>query len=369
MKILQLTNVSDIGGAEKMVLNLVTHINRDKFDVSVASLDGRGNLAHKVRSQGLFHIDLQVRHPFRFLRKAPLFLRENRFDFIQTHGARAEFLGAWLGKLAGIRHVISTIHDVYGMEHRLKVVLTRVTTRRIDRWVAVTPMIKEMAIKKFHVPAKSIELIESGISFNDSELADVEDIRKKYQIPQDVTIILSVANLRPVKGHQHILRAITLFDVEIRRKVKFMFVGVDQSHGIYQKMARDLGVAEQVIFVGFVDDVKPYLAAANIFLLASESEGLPLSLLEAMAARLPVVASRVGGIPFAVRHNDSGVLIPPGSAESIHQTILQLIGNQQQCEAMALNAQQIVRSRFSTEKMVKYYEALYESIYNNLHHP
>lgn len=365
MKILQLTNLSDIGGAEKMVLNLVTHIDRAKFDVAVASLDGRGALAQRVRSLGLSYIDLQVRHPFRFLRTAPWLLRENRFALIQTHGARAEFVGAWLAKMAGVGHVISTIHDVYGMEHRCKALLTRATAHRIKRWVAVTPVIKEMALSQFHLPGKSITLIENGIPFNDSERAgNVEDIRQTYQIPEQVSIILSVANLRPIKGHQHILRAIKLFDVETRRKLKFMFVGDDQSHGVYQRMARELGVADQVIFVGFVDDVRPFLAAADIFLLTSESEGLPLSLLEAMAARLPVVASRVGGIPFAVRHNDSGLLIPPGSPESIHQSILELVTNRRLCEKIALNAQQTAMSRFSVARMVKDYEAIYESIHN-----
>ncbi len=360
MKILHITHLSDIGGAEKMVLDLAAWCDPARFDVSITSMSGEGVLSEKARQLGITFHAIGRGHPLIFWRNFPALLKRERFDIIQTHGARAE-LTSLVAKSCRVPRVISTLHDVHGFENRAKKLFTLLTSPCVDAWVAVTPIIEQRALSGFKLSATKVKMIENGIDISSINQQSGRDIRAQHGITENQILILSVANLRPVKGFAHILSGITLLSERERQRYRFVFVGKDQSNGTYQHMAKDLGVNECIIFAGFQEHVVDYLHAADIFLLASESEGLPLSLLEALSSKTPAIATAVGGIPSVIENGKNGLLIQPSQPRQIIEAVRTLSSDPQRARQLAEVGYQTATNRFTVEGMVARYQELYES--------
>jgi len=349
-----------MGGAERMVLSLAKSLDARLFRVSVACLNGGGTLLEQVRKHGFVGYSLSDKHSFHFLITLLRIMQEEKVDLVQTHGARAEFIGTLIGRLAGVPFIVSTLHDLYGFSNRGKYVFSRLTDPWITHYVSVTPMGRVLAMQKFKISQQRIDVIENGIDVgplkNDQEVAK---LRTHLSIAADDCLILTVANLRPVKGHIHILQAIKMMTVEEREGLVFCFVGQDQSNGRLQQVVREWELSKTVKFAGFQKDIFPYLHAADLFLLSSESEGMPMAVLEAMSVSCPVIATNVGGIVKMIENEQTGLLIPPCSATAIRKAVLKLSSDVGLRRKLALNALVQVQRRFSVERMAQKYQNLY----------
>ncbi len=360
MKILHITHLSDIGGAEKMVLDLAAQCDSKRFDLSITSMHGEGILSAKARELGITFHTVGGTQPLVFWRNFPKLLKQEKFDIIQTHGARAEITSV-LAKSYRVPHVISTLHDVHGFEHKGKKLFTTLARPWIDMWVAVSPIIEQGALSEFKLPAHKVKMIENGVDISSINQNRVKNIREKHGIPEDQILILSVANLRPVKGHTHIIKGMQNLSKQERERFRFVFVGKDQASGVYQQLAQDLGVQDCIIFAGFQERVADYLKAADIYLLASESEGLPLSLLEGMASKTPAIATAVGGIPAVIEHEKNGLLIEPSQPSVIMEAVRRLANDASFGQRLAEGGYRTVVDRLTVERMVARYQELYRS--------
>ena len=168
----------------------------------------------------------------------------------------------------------------------------------------------------------------------------------------------TVAVLVKRKGHRFLLEAAAIIK-QRGIKVRYQFAGDGPEKKELEKMVAQLGLREEVSFPGFLPDVAAFLANVDIFVLPSLYEGLGVAVLEAMAAGKPIVSSRVGGIPELIRHRESGLLVPAGSAESLADAISLLLSQESLAESMGRRAWQKVREEFTLEQMGKKNETFY----------
>ena len=178
--------------------------------------------------------------------------------------------------------------------------------------------------------------------------------------PSDL-VLITLARLIPAKGVQYLLQAISRLGRSFPT-LKLVICGDGPFKGILLELAEKLGLSSKVIFTGFRTDALSLLQAADMFVLPSLSEGLPLSILEAMALGKPVVATRVGGIPEVIDHGKTGWLVPPGNAGALAATLQRALSGGAATLMMAQRARQTVLRRFSIDETVNSWRRLYEGV-------
>jgi glycosyltransferase involved in cell wall biosynthesis len=199
------------------------------------------------------------------------------------------------------------------------------------------------------VPAGKIRTIRNGIDLDAFPPAPLRHPRR---------VVATVANLRPGKGHEVLLRAAARVVARVP-DVRFELIGDGRLRSSLEQLARELGIANHVAFRGHCADVAERLAASDLFAFPSFMEASPNSVIEAMAARLPVVATEVGGIPEIVEHGRNGLLVPPRDEAALADALLRVIERPAEADALADAARQSVEQRFSFDRMVQEFEHLY----------
>jgi glycosyltransferase involved in cell wall biosynthesis len=169
---------------------------------------------------------------------------------------------------------------------------------------------------------------------------------------------LTVARLSPVKDQATLLRAVARVVSEIP-DFHLDIVGDGPSRVGLVSLTAELGLDTHVTFHGATDDVPRFLAGARLFVLSSISEGVPLTILEAMAAGLPVVSTDVGGVEEVVANQQTGLLVPPSDADALAGAMLELLLDSERSQRMGSAAQRRAQERFDAREMVRNYESLY----------
>jgi sugar transferase (PEP-CTERM/EpsH1 system associated) len=339
----------DVGGQEKLLVEFARHADREGFELVFVSLTGRGRLAADIDAQRWPVVTLEQPpglRPRLILRLARLF-RELKVDVVHTHDDKPLLYGAPAARLARVRRVLHTRHGrAVGLSRRQRF-LVRLAARLTDAFVCVSDDCAELS-RQQGVGAGRVLTIRNGIDVS----------RFSYAGPRQGGPVVTVARLSPEKDLATLVRAAALAAKE-RPAFRLEIAGDGPCLLELQKLVRTLGVGEHVRFLGEVRDVPSVLARASLFALSSVSEGISLTLLEAMARGLPVVATRVGGNPEVVADGASGLLVPPGDPAALARAMLDLLGDRDRPLAMGLVGRRRVEQGFDIKRMVARYEALY----------
>lgn len=347
-----------------MVQALSAGLDRDRFIVHTGSLIGGGELIRRVEDMRLPTVHFGFRHPAdpRGIARLLQYVREHRIELVQTHGLRADGIARWAARLGGARKIVSTIHSIDPWRRLPHVVLDQLTAPFVTRFVAVCGAAKAATVQRERISPDRIEVIPIGITSPVVPREKRSEIRRAFQLSEDHSPTVGVlANLREMKGHRYVIQAIP----ELRQKfpgIIFLFAGRDDSHGALQRYADEVGVRDHVRFMGFVHDIPSLLAAMDIFLLPSEWEGLPVSILEAMHAAVPVIATRVGGIPEVLRDDVEGLLIEPGNPAAISEAVHRVATDWAARARYVRAAESRAQTEFSLQMMIQRYTELYEQV-------
>lgn len=365
VNIFHLTATSDIGGTERMLIHLLSRIDRSRFDAVVCSLIGKGTLTKKVQELGYSAENLELRHPLQFgkIRRLYALMKSRPFDLIQIYGLRAEAIGRPLAKMARIPVVLSSIRSPDPWRKWYHVLIDRLTLVWADYFVSNSKAGRQSRIEREKYPAERIRVIYNGIpNVPQFSVQEKEAFREKYRVEGKAYPVIShVANLRVMKGHREALQSIPELK-KIFPDIVFLFAGRDDSRSEIPNLAKTLGVDKNVRFLGYCPEPAEVLAISNAFILPSYWEGCPASLLEAMACGLPCVATGVGGIPEIIRDGENGLLVPPEDHSALAGAVISLFKNQEHCKKIAESAFQTFQNRFHIDRMVREYESLYEEL-------
>jgi glycosyltransferase involved in cell wall biosynthesis len=332
-----LTIVTFVRGLHKNLNNVSTN----QFVLAARSLDIPIEI---VRETGPF--DLTVLGGLR-----RIFERYNP-DIVQTHAIKSHFLVSLLSR-RNFRWI--AFHHGYTSED-LKVQFYRQfdrwSLRRCDLVVTVctefSNRVASQGVRQdriFVVPNS----VKTDVDYFDVKLS--EETRQKWNVSRDERIVLSVGRLSPEKGHNYLIDAVsTIVSTSPRLMLKVLIAGSGPSERKLKEQVNKKGLHQRVKLIGHCSDIKELFSIADLFVLPSLSEGSPNVLLESMAARVPIVATNVGGVPELVKDGESAILIPPADSESLKKAIIELLMNRPRAIQLASVAFEKARLIFSTPK-------------------
>ena len=234
--------------------------------------------------------------------------------------------------------------------------LNKVALRRFDRIVAVSPEVREQIVEA-GIPRRAVSVIHNGIDFEE-DAGERATVRLEFGLKPEEKLLLRVGRLAVIKGNDVLLRAFAT----LSHNCKLLFVGDGEDRERLETLCRELNLGNRVIFAGFRSDMSRLLAAADVFVISSLNEGLPMVLLEAMASRRPIVSTGVGAIPEVITHNKSGLLIPPADAAALASAIAEVLSSPERARELAAEAYAYYQRHHSRAAMGERYLELYQNL-------
>jgi len=377
VKVLYIIGTLDLGGTEKQLVHLVKGIDQSRFEVSVCCLSHGGSLTGSLIGEG-FRVEVIGFRGFRqdgrgYARNLPRILtsfsrlvaliREESPHIVHSFLFWAYILGTYAAKAAMVPIVVSSRRSLGLFKERKwhYLFLERLANRMTDLIVANSEAVKQDVVRQEKVEPSRVRVIYNGI---DPSLYDVlmdPTLRVSLSIPEEARVVGVVANLIHYKGHRFFLQACQ----EIKRKhhpVRFLLIGDGPLRGELEALVKELHLEEEVLFLGSRQDIPQLLTLMDVAVLPSLEEGFPNAVLEAMAAGKAVVATWVGGIPEAVIHGKTGLLVPPKDSQALAAAIIELLSDPPRSEEMGKAGRERVRKEFGLDRMVRDMEGLYEEL-------
>ena len=360
MHILHVIESLEFGGAEKVVVDLANGF-ADRARVSVCCLKTFGPLRATLTSQvDAFCLHKREGNDYGMPRQLAREIRKRAVDVVHTHNWGAFLEGMLAGRYADTPVRIHTVHGSYpkcrpGPIARGKRVVRHWAERRIaplcQRIVGVSDSICADIEREIGLKSSALCTIHNGI--------DIYPHRERTTHSR--TRFISVGRLAEIKNFPIMLAAFARLSEY--RDADLTLVGDGPERGHLTTLAKELRIDHRVRFVGFSDQVAQYLSDADVFLVSSNYEGISIAVLEAMRASLPVVATKVGGIPETVIDEVTGILVPPGEAGALAAAMSRLDADRQLRERMGSAGYAVVAEKFSKPAMLSQYASLYRTLY------
>jgi glycosyltransferase involved in cell wall biosynthesis len=361
MKILHLVSSGGYYGKEAVIVNLCSALERLGCASEIgAFLNSQAPNQDLVKRAHQEHLPARTfacrgRLDLRAVRTIREHILSRQIDLVHTHDYKADVYGYMAARWTG-RPVFATCHLWFcsTLQDRFYAGLDRLVLRHFDGIIGVSPPIG-VTLHKSHVPQSKMAVIANGIDF--SPFMGVEDAAAGREFGSDLTVGI-VGRLVRQKGHP-ILFAAARAILEKFPGAKFVLVGDGPDQKQLEALAQELGITGSVYFAGFRDDMARVYAGLDLMVMPSLDEGLPMTLLEGMAAKRAVIASAVGAVPEVIEHGQSGLLVEPGNADDLEQAMLLLLSDAPLRHRMAENARESV-ARFSSDQMASNYLDFYQ---------
>jgi glycosyltransferase involved in cell wall biosynthesis len=356
--IIQFIYSFQLGGSEIYATNISKQIDQSKFKIIVFAMDKGGLLENDLKTYGI--TSLVVHRPNRF--SPALFIKIYRLyqryhpKVIHTHHFTQLLYGAPAAKLLGAR-VIHTEHSIEQFKRPRIRFAMKCLSYLCHKVTIIGEEGAQYLIHKVGIPASKVEVIPTGV---DTTLCTEsrDSIRGELHLSLEDRVAIIVARLSPEKNH--------LFLLETFRKVlnrmpiaKLLIVGEGTEEANIRRLIETLGIEKHVRLLGARRDIPRLLSACDLFTLSSTREGLPIAILEAMAAGLPVVSTDVGDVRMAVKDGVNGILVPSGDSERYADAVLELLTDSDKRNEYGRKGRELVLQNYSLEAMVKRYDELY----------
>jgi glycosyltransferase involved in cell wall biosynthesis len=357
----QLIESDGPGGAERVVSDLAVGFHSlGARSVVFLPADGEGWLARQLEGSGVTIEYFRITRPFSpaCARSLAAAFRRHDIAVAHSHEFSLAVYGSWASWLAGVHHVI-TMHGSRYYARRLRRRLAmRSAVALSGRTVAVSDGLADDLSRNLLVPRSRIVMIANGVQYVRPQRARLRD---ELGLAPDDRLLVAVGNLYPVKGHQHLVDAVGLLTVR-HPNVHVAIAGRGDLEGVLAARALDLGLGARLHLLGLRSDVSAILSAADIFVLPSLSEGLPLALLEAMFAGCPIVASDVGEVGRALGYGDAGLLVESANPIELADALDRLLSDPDGAAEMGHRAARRAATEYGLSQMVRRYSGIYEAL-------
>ncbi|MBN1884270.1 MAG: glycosyltransferase [Candidatus Krumholzibacteriota bacterium] len=354
------------GGAERLIESQASASGGD-FDYTVCALAGGGDLADALRTIGASVVILGKRRRGEFgaMRALVSLMRRERPALLHLHNAPGLVWGTAASIAAGIgAPVVATMHNPWSpagmpLAYRL---LFPVGLGRAARIVCVSEDARRSFAARFPRRTGRLVTIPNGVALAPfGALPPREECRRRFRLPVGVPVVGTVGRLVPVKEHRLLVEAFASLH-EAHPSAHLAILGEGEERGAIEDRAAELSLNENVSIIPATPDVATFLGGLDIFVLSSRSEGMPMTLIEALAAGVPAVATAVGGVPEVIEDGRTGMLVPPGDSGALAGAIAALLDDPVRAAALGGAGRAAVRERFGAALMTERIEELYDRL-------
>jgi len=351
LKVVHVISSLQTGGMERVVLRLASAQQDEGADVSVLALRP-GSLLAEATARKLRTGVLSGGRLARMLQALGWF-RASHPDIVHVHNATSLHYGV-LSRLVSRARVVVTLHG--DLHSRLG---SSLEWRLVNASVAVS----DAAARTLQLPrtAPPLEVVRNGISLPVRSDDRAASVRASFD-GGGIVLGIIVARIDGRKGHRTLVQAMQMVEAAAAGRVRMLVAGDGADKPAVEALAASAGLNDAMAFLGARTDIDDLLSAADFFVLPSDTEGLPLSVLEAMSHGLPIVASRVGGIPEIVDHDQEGLLVPPGEPPALAEAILRIAQDADLRRRLGRQALARAGSRLSFTETVHGYDAIYRRV-------
>jgi glycosyltransferase involved in cell wall biosynthesis len=352
-----------LGGQERVAVDLAKAQRSAGHQVIAVSLSGSadGPIASAFRHAGVAIETVAKRHRFDVTLPVRLASRLTgwQVDVIHTHNPHALIYGAPTARLLRA----AAVHSKHGInpDRARRLWLRRTAAKLVDAYVAVTPSLSQVALENRECAPDKLRVIPNGIDtgIHAPDPSARYRVRAELGIPEDAWLVGTVGRLAPEKDQGLLIDAMQEL---LGERCHLLIAGAGSEMEALRVRAAAAARQQFIHLVGARDDIPTLLAALDLFVLTSRTEGLPLVLLEAMATGLPVLTTAVGGIPDLVEHRVTGFLVPPHDLASLSKYLGWLSSRPHQAFEVANAGRQLVLARHTVSRMAQAYESLYRSV-------
>ena len=362
-RVLFLAHAFAVGGAEELVLNLVRHLP-PHYEPAVLCIHEAGPIGLEIQQTGVPFKVLGLKpgllRPFDVLRLQD-FLYQCQPDIVHTFLLTGSLYGRFAAMMARVPVVIGTEVNVYERKRPWHVQAERWLMRGTDAVIASAESVREFYIKQINADPAKVEVIYNAVDWSRLETTiSREDMRRAMDVPVDGPLLGIIARLTEQKGHRVLLDA--LAQRPDLSRAHLVIVGDGPLSAALQRQAAGLGIADRVRFLGARRDLGNILSAIDVFVMPSFWEGLPLAMVLAMGAGLPVVATRVAGIPEVVQDGVNGLLVTPGESGELGAALSRVVNDDTTRVLLGQAARAFVRPRFGVDGYVNAITGLYDRL-------
>ena len=362
VRVLQVIHGMHYGGAENVIRNIITKIDSDKFNVSICCVNFTGSIGEALKKKGydIIALDKDIG-----IIKTLLTMREvinnKQPDIIHTHGIPAFLAIAPIYIFQKKFKWIHTYHfGNYPHINKKYLYAQKVLSRFATKLVAVSESQRRAVLRHLYVKKEKITTIFNGVSSN--PYLDDHDIRSSYRNEfgyTDEDIVVScIVVLTKQKGVKYFLDSVSHIISENQR-VKILIVGGGPLEEELKEQAKNSHFSSSIKFTGWRKDINKIMVAIDVFVLPSLWEGLPMVMLEAMASRLPVVATDIADNANVLKNGKVGLIVPPKDSVALGDAIIKIVNDKEYAKSLGESAINRYRSDYEVEKMVSNYEKLY----------
>lgn len=352
-----------MGGSERIVYDIVRMLDDRAFTCTVIGFeDGPFRALYERLGIKTQCISKSKKIDAGFVRDFRSIIADEKVEVMNPHHFSPLFYTFLATRFTGVR-VIYTEHSRWQLEELAfhKKIANRIMLGGIDGVVAISGQIEDYYLNRLRIPRKKIHLIYNGIDTAAFGSGSENGLRRQLGINKNDLVIGTVANIRPEKNLKLLVSAFSDL-AKVYGNAVLVIIGQDFMEGELQSFAGRSGAGDRILFLGRRDDVPSLMKVLDIFCLPSIYEGLPLTVLEAMAAGVPVIGSDVLGISEVIRHMENGLLFPSNDREKLAECIAALIKDDALRKRISLSGRRSVERRYSFENMIAGYERLFSSL-------
>lgn len=362
-KILFIVEGLDVGGTELSLLKWLRHCDRSAFAPSVIALSD-GILREELNRLNIPNIVFPKQRAFDlfFLYKLVKQIRQIAPDVIHCrNGIPTISYGVLAAKIARIPVVCSIHGRTHYLRQNFRTWIWFHIMRLSRMIVVVTQSIKDEIVRFGGITPSAIQVIHNGINTELSFPKTNLQLRQEFAFDGEDFIIGTVGSLRPIKGHKYLLAAMP----DILRKIgnaQLALIGSGSEEHNLKQFANNLGIGNNIKFLGYKANAGKIMRMFDVFVLPSLSEGFPNVVLEAAMAKIPIIATRVGGIEEILQNGENGLLVRPADSNELTAQILKLATNKVLAQNLADNAFATVQAHFDINTTLRQYDALYNDL-------
>lgn len=356
---------SNWGGAQKYVYELATSLNKEIFDVTVA-LGGSGVLKEKLESAQIEVItipnlerDISILKEFSSFNFLYKLFQDRKFDIVHLNSSKIGGLGSLAARLSGVPKIIFTAHGWAFNEDRSFIskffikFLYWLIILISDTTIAVSEKIKEIVLGWPFMKNK-IQTIHNGvkeINFYEKHLAKQKIFEKSEKINQEKILVGTIAELHPIKGLDIYIEAINKLSRDI--DAQFIIIGEGEKRVELEKQIKEKSLEQKIILLGFLDNASQYLKAFDLFVLPSRSEAMPLVILESGLAKVPIITTKVGGIPEIITNENFGKIVASENINELKNALEDKILDEPWRKTVSENLEKRIEQNFTFSKMLE----------------